>query len=104
MISGLVYVVFSGPKCFKNRFIFLLLLFYFLAISGSIVRRLGLPNRGFRKEGIAKIEARWLLFRILGLHFRILGAPEETIFALRDHLAPWDAILAPRDHPGEPWE
>ena len=34
----------------------------FLAISDSIFRRLGLPNRGFRMEGIAKHDFSWKSF------------------------------------------
>ena len=52
-------------------------------------------------------------FGILGLHFCTPGAPWGTPFwhlgsALGSHFgvleASWEAILAPRDHPGGPWE
>ena len=45
------------------------LLCYFFAIPDSIFRRLGLPNRGFRMEGIAKIDFSWKSFLN---NFRIL--------------------------------
>ena len=63
----------------------------------------------FLSRSVAIWGARCLLFGILGLHFRIPGAPWETVLPLREHLGepfwhPWEAILAPRDHPGRPWE
>ena len=46
------------------------MLFIVLAISDSIVRRLRLPNRGFRNEGIAKIDVSWKSFlENLGIEF-----------------------------------
>ena len=44
----------------------------------------------FITQGLVQ-EARCLHFDILGIHFGPSGVP-------------WDAILAPRDHPGRPWE
>ena len=51
------------------------------------------PSAGgpFWLFGIAIWGAWWLLFDILGIHFGTAGAP-------------WGVILAPRDHPGGPWE
>ena len=57
VISGPVYVGFSGPECvfffcWGGRCFYVIL----LAISCSICRRLGFQNRGFRMEGNAKID------------------------------------------------
>ena len=48
--------------------------------------------------GVAIWGAWCLLFDILGIHFGTSGALWRAI------LAPWDAILELRDHPGGPWE
>ena len=70
VISGPVYVGFSGLKCFKNRFLFRLVsMAFLLAISDSDFRRLGLPNRRFRMEGIAKIDFSWKSFSKNGIDF-----------------------------------
>ena len=58
-----MFVGLSRPKCFKNCVMFRFCSMSFcLAISDLIFRRLGLPNRGFRIEGIAKNECSWISF------------------------------------------
>ena len=49
---------------------------FFLPISASRFRRLGLPNRGFRMEGIANIDFSWKSFLMnFGIDFyRFLDA------------------------------
>ena len=54
---------------------------HFLLISDSNFRRLGLPNRGFRTEGIAKIDVSWKSFsQMLEWTFVVLGQPWELFF------------------------
>ena len=61
VISGLVYVSFWGPEClfFFVRACFRVI---FFMISDSKFGRLGLPDRGFRMQGIAKIDFSWKSF------------------------------------------
>ena len=55
MISGRVYIGFQVQNVLKIVLFLGVFLCYFLAISDSNFRRLGLPNRGFRLESIAEI-------------------------------------------------
>ena len=87
----------------------------FLSISKSKFRRSGFPNRGFRKESIAKIDFSWKSFLIhftidlchfleaLGTVFFIFLIPRGTISASQEHPrgvfrnlggAPWGAMGA----------
>ena len=55
--------VFQVQISFKNRFMFKFIsILYLLVISESNFRLLGVPNRGFRMEGIAKIDVSWRSF------------------------------------------
>ena len=63
-------MVFQIQNAFKFVLFLSLFLCYFLAISDSIFRRLGLPNRGVRMEGIATIDFSWKSFlKNVGIDF-----------------------------------
>ena len=56
VILGLIYGRFWKPKCLQTRFfVRTSLQLICLSISDSNFRRVGLPNRCFRRERIAKI-------------------------------------------------
>ena len=68
-------------KMLKIRFFSGLFPGHFLSISESKFRRLGLPNRGFRMEGIAKIDFSWKSFLMnFGIDFYVFWMPWEPFF------------------------
>ena len=88
VILGRVYISFLIPEIRNAIFFRACFQVIFLAIFESKFRRLGLPNGGFRIEGIAKkteivfneFRVRfWLFFRCLGGRFSGFLGPENRL-------------------------